>query len=243
MQHRDVIYISSIVLSTDLPSSRVRSSPSLVNSVDGPSIRQWKGKSRLDFPVVPAVEAKFFFLLIAIWTSKNMYIYIFFFTVERCKWHGERRFEEGRHGDLGSSIESNLGHERRAFCLSLNAARPSSFTRIRDSNARPGRAIYHTEALRPIRGAFLVVRKRRDTWGFTIESRNRLRILFVDRCRSMGGRCGTGRKERKNCCCREGDLENCADCERRLTRRLKMFAKSRETGAEEVERYLLRCYS
>lgn len=102
--------------------------------------------------------------------------------MERCKWHGERRFEEGRHGDLGSSIESNLGHERRAFCLSLNAARPSSFTRIRDSNARPGRAIYHTEALRPIRGAFLVVRKRRDTWGFTIESRNRLRVLF---CRSM----------------------------------------------------------
>lgn len=80
MQHRDVIYISSIVLSTDLPSSRVRSSPSLTNSVDGPSIRQWKGKSRLDFPVVPAVEAKFFFLLIAIWTSKNMYIYIFFFS-------------------------------------------------------------------------------------------------------------------------------------------------------------------
>lgn len=68
-------------------------------------------------------------------------------------------------------------------------------------------------------------------------------FFFVDRCRSMGGRCGTGRKERKNCCCREGDLENCADCERRLTRRLKMFAKSRETGAEEVERYLLRCYS
>lgn len=132
-----------------------------------------------------------------------IYIYIFFFTVERCKWHGERRFEEGRHGDLGSSIESNLGHERRAFCLSLNAARPSSFTRIRDSNARPGRAIYHTEALRPIRGAFLV-RKQRDTWGegFTIESRNRYGFSFVNWCRSMGGRCGTGCEEKKrNCCC------------------------------------------
>lgn len=93
--------------------------------------RTRKNDSNFLFPFNPTIEAKRFSLLLIV------YLFYLILFLSRCK--RQRRLEEGRHGDLGSSIESNLGHERRAFCLSLNAARPSSFTRIRDSNARPGR--------------------------------------------------------------------------------------------------------
>lgn len=91
------------------------------------------------------------------------------------------------------------------------------------------------EALRPIRGAFLVVRKRH------VGRRIRIDFFFFSKSKDVGR---DVKKKEKNCrCCRSRRGEDGGDCERRLTRRLKMFAKSRETGAEEVERYLLRCYS
>lgn len=171
--------------------------------------RTRKNDSNFLFPFNPTIEANRFSLLLIV----HLFYLILFLS--RCK--RQRRLEEGRHGDLGSSIESNLGHERRAFCLSLNAARPSSFTRIRDSNARPGRVPFTIYRPSP--------------------TDSRVSNEFFGGSMSRGGRCGKMRGKNRF----EGGIDRwkmVCRCERRLTRRLKMFAKWRETGAEEVERYL-----